>query len=706
MLPIGQRCSVGALGALLVLTLSSAPAVADDFVPTADVFAKVNSVRAFWHLPPLAVDPEMTQGCRNHVDYLHLNGTGEFHDETPGKPGYTAIGEKAAQRSNGGFDFWEANRADWVYSAPAHRWGSLSPMPLAAGLAQRREGANSYTCEWLSGFDDEDQVHVRVTDDPKPWILPYDGMTDVRSWERASEVPSTPAHDVGFAAPGSGPMVTGYHVFFYHDSLQGGGEPTYVSAICRSALLGPGGQPVESRALVRGILVPRDPFLNGGTYTALGTHTDAPFDWDKPTTASCGTYQDPSRASFTVEPRRPAGALLSLSDVVVHDGVPSFVRGIDRDMHLTDGTITYRFSAPGQSGFEWDMSDWWSASQNTESLPGLLDFDGKAVTVTMTSDRLEIGPNCWGPVTVRRTYTRASASTFTASPATYDVAADACSAPPVVSSATPGTGAPGTVVSLAGTGLTHAIRVTVGGVAATNWRSGATGLAVTVPTGAVSGPLTVTTPTGTASNITFTVPGTDSAPPDTRIDLAPPPATSYSTASTQFASTEGGGTFRCALDGEPTVVCMSPWVATNLNPGGHVLTITAVDAAGVPDPSPAQVSFTTGGDVPVTGCGTISLRQGATTLDRSTRRLRLGSVGAARPCALSITVSAKVGSRVRQLLAQDGSVGPGRRVVIAGAIGKPLVRSLGDRRAIDVTVRISTNGQRLASRTFAVKIQP
>lgn len=694
-------------GALLLLTTSPAPAMADDFVPTADVFAKVNSVRALWHLPPLAVDPEMTQGCRNHVDYLHLNGTGEFHDETPGKPGYTAIGEKAAQRSNGGFDFWEANRTDWVYSAPAHRWGSLSPMPIAAGLAQRKEGANSYTCEWLSSFDDEDKVNVRVTSDPKPWVLPYDGMTDVRSWERASEIPSTPAHDVGFAAPGSGPMLTGYHVFFYHDSLQnGGGQPTYVSAICRSALLGPGGQPVVSKALVRGILVPRDPYLNGGTYTALGTHTDAPFDWAKPTTADCGGFQAASKASFTVEPRRPATELLQLSDVVMKDGAPTFVRGIDRDMDLTDGTITYRFSAPGQTSFEWNMSDWWSASQHRENLPGLLDFNGKSLTVTMTNKRLDIGPNCWGPMTVSRTYTRVSATQFTATPAVYDVPVDACSAPPALTSASPTTGAPGTIVTIAGTGLEDATRVTFGGIAASHWRQVGTGIAVTVPAGAASGPIGVTTPTGTASTLTFSALPQDSAAPDTRIDLAPPAATTYSTASVQFASTEGGGGFRCSLDGATPTACASPWVAENLPDGGHQLSITAVDAAGLADPSPAVVQFTTGSDTPVAGCGGVILRKSGGHLDLSTRKLTLASIGVGQPCSFVVTVSAQVGSKLRVLLNKNGSAEPGRPFSVTGVISRSNATRLEDRRKVTATIAVRAQGQSLAQRPITVQIKP
>jgi hypothetical protein len=79
--------------------------------------------------------------------------------------------------------------------------------------------------------------------------------------------------------------------------------------------------------------------------------------------------------------------------------------------------------------------------------------------------------------------------------------------PPVVSSFTPTSGPVGTNVDVTGSAFTGATAVTFGGVAATTFHvDSATELHATVPTGAQTGPIAVTTPGGTgASASTFTV---------------------------------------------------------------------------------------------------------------------------------------------------------------------------------------------------------
>jgi uncharacterized repeat protein (TIGR03803 family) len=72
---------------------------------------------------------------------------------------------------------------------------------------------------------------------------------------------------------------------------------------------------------------------------------------------------------------------------------------------------------------------------------------------------------------------------------------------------TPASGPVGTVVTITGTGLTGATKVTFGGVVATVFTvDSSTQITATVPTGAVTGPIAVTTPGGTTvSPATFTV---------------------------------------------------------------------------------------------------------------------------------------------------------------------------------------------------------
>jgi uncharacterized repeat protein (TIGR03803 family) len=77
---------------------------------------------------------------------------------------------------------------------------------------------------------------------------------------------------------------------------------------------------------------------------------------------------------------------------------------------------------------------------------------------------------------------------------------------PVISSFSPTSGPVGTQVVIKGTGLTQTTKVTFGGVAATNFTKSATQVTATVPTGAVTGKIGITTAGGTATSATvFTV---------------------------------------------------------------------------------------------------------------------------------------------------------------------------------------------------------
>jgi hypothetical protein len=85
-------------------------------------------------------------------------------------------------------------------------------------------------------------------------------------------------------------------------------------------------------------------------------------------------------------------------------------------------------------------------------------------------------------------------------------------APPEIEGFSPGSGAPGTVVTIGGKNLSGATAVKFNGVAATFSVTSEGRLAATLPAGATSGPVSVTTPAGTAtSSATFTV---TSAPPE------------------------------------------------------------------------------------------------------------------------------------------------------------------------------------------------
>jgi hypothetical protein len=78
--------------------------------------------------------------------------------------------------------------------------------------------------------------------------------------------------------------------------------------------------------------------------------------------------------------------------------------------------------------------------------------------------------------------------------------------PPTITSFSPASGPPGTTVTIKGTNLAGATKVTFNGKAATITSDSATKIKVTVPSGATTGKIKVTTPGGKVTSATnFTV---------------------------------------------------------------------------------------------------------------------------------------------------------------------------------------------------------
>ncbi|MDA0182239.1 Ig-like domain-containing protein [Solirubrobacter phytolaccae] len=83
----------------------------------------------------------------------------------------------------------------------------------------------------------------------------------------------------------------------------------------------------------------------------------------------------------------------------------------------------------------------------------------------------------------------------------------------------------------------------------------------------------------------------DRTAPQTSITSAPPVSTRETTATFAFAS-EAGATYECRLDATAAVACASPYTLSELGEGGHSFTVTARDAAGNPDETPATYVWT------------------------------------------------------------------------------------------------------------------
>lgn len=87
------------LACVFAMLTSAAPAHA---IPPSDAIARINALRVANSLPPLTEDAELNAGCQAHARYMALNGGWDepvAHEETPGKPGYSAAGAAAARSS-------------------------------------------------------------------------------------------------------------------------------------------------------------------------------------------------------------------------------------------------------------------------------------------------------------------------------------------------------------------------------------------------------------------------------------------------------------------------------------------------------------------------------------------------------------------------------------------------------------------------------
>ena len=104
----------------------------------------------------------------------------------------------------------------------------------------------------------------------------------------------------------------------------------------------------------------------------------------------------------------------------------------------------------------------------------------------------------------------------------------------------------------------------------------------------------------TPATRSFTI---DATAPDTSITGGPSGSSNDPNPSFTFTSPDGTATFQCRMDagvGTPFVACSSPKAFTGVGDGGHTFEVRAVDAAGNPDSTPAQQSFSVDTENPVT----------------------------------------------------------------------------------------------------------
>lgn len=84
----------------------------------------------------------------------------------------------------------------------------------------------------------------------------------------------------------------------------------------------------------------------------------------------------------------------------------------------------------------------------------------------------------------------------------------------------------------------------------------------------------------------------DATPPQTLITAGPAAMHPSARATFTFSADKPGSTFRCALDGAAAVPCASPYERSGLSEGFHWFSVSASDAQGNEDPTPATWFFT------------------------------------------------------------------------------------------------------------------
>jgi Cysteine-rich secretory protein family len=264
----------------------------------------VNEYRAMVKLAPVADDPALSEGERNHTRYLvgnyasfihrGINIGAEMHSEDPAKPGYTPVGFHAAQSSD--IDEWPGPRPplspnwavdDWMTGA-FHRLNVLNPSLRDVAYG---ESCNGGTCaaalDVLSGAQ-RPSLYPKLL--PAPIQFPPPGAT-VALGPLFGEWPDPLTACPGYRSPAGLPVtlalgsmvntrLTAYRL------VRDGDPPTAIDAcgFDASSYVNPdaAAQQRARRVLLdfgAVVLVPRAPLRKGASYTVSMTVNGREYEW-------------------------------------------------------------------------------------------------------------------------------------------------------------------------------------------------------------------------------------------------------------------------------------------------------------------------------------------------------------------------------------------------------------------------------------------
>ncbi len=124
----------------------------------------------------------------------------------------------------------------------------------------------------------------------------------------------------------------------------------------------------------------------------------------------------------------------------------------------------------------------------------------------------------------------------------------------------------------------------------------------------------------------------DLTAPDTELLSGPSGVVTAFPVSFEFAATEQGARFECALDGAAFAACTSPLTIPELAEGSHRFEVRALDALGNADASPASRDFTVDRYAPETQLD--AAPSGTITSDTTTVAFSSSEAGSTFECAL------------------------------------------------------------------------
>ena len=271
------------------------------------------------------------------------------------------------------------------------------------------------------------------------------------------------------------------------------------------------------------------------------------------------------------------------------------------------------------------------------------------------------------------------------------------SSPPTVTSFTPTSGSAGTLVTVTGSAFTGATSVTFGGASASYVVDSSTQISATVPAGATTGPVAVTTPSGTGTSAgSFTLP----QPPPTVTSFTPTSGsagtlvTVTGSAFTGATSvTFGGASASYFIDSNSQISATVPAAATTgpiavTTPSG---TGTSAESFTVTEPPPNTCVYSA-----PTKTVTATIPTGTTaTLKVVSGEIWFGSTPA--PCSGatttnvdSISVNAPTGSSEQIVVDQSGGAFAPGASTESGTLEIEISLNLGD--AADRLVILGTSG--------------